>query len=99
MSPEIKGLFTDYAELKEAIAEMEAKLDVLKPLLIPFIPEGSKIDTGTGMFSTGCRKVWQYSEQTTLKEAAVKSQKKEEEQTGIATSVNGEPFITYKRKK
>lgn len=99
MTPAQKALFTEYAELKTAIKELEAKCDEIKPQLVTLIPRDATIDTGTGTFTLATRRVWHYSDETTNMETELKSRKKEEEQTGVAQSVEGEPFIIYKEKK
>jgi hypothetical protein len=99
MTPAQKALFTEYEELKRSIKELEAKCDELKPQLITLIPPDSTIDTGTGTFTLSARKSWKYSDDTTVMEAEVKERKKEEEQTGIAKAIEGEPFIVFKEKK
>lgn len=99
MTPAQKALFTEYAELKSTIKELEGKCDELKPQLITLIPPDTTIDTGTGTFTLSTRRVWRYSDTTTSMEAELKERKKEEEQTGIAQAVEGEPFIVYKEKK
>jgi hypothetical protein len=99
MTPTQKALFTTYEELKRTIADLESKCDEIKPQLITLIPADTKIETGTGTFSLSSRKVWVYSSETTSLETEVKERKKEEEQTGIATAKDGEPFIVFKAKK
>ena len=94
-----KALFTEYAELKMQIAELEAKCDALKPELLMQIPEDAKIDAGVGVFSLSSRKTWRYSQETTDLEKEVKERKKEEEQTGVAESVDGEMFVVFKARK
>ncbi len=99
MTEEQKALFTEYEELKRTIAELEEKCDALKPQLLTLIPEDSKIDSGTGVFSLSLRKTWRYSQELTDLEAEVKERKKTEEQTGIAEATNGTPFIVFRSKK
>ncbi len=99
MTPEVKAMFLEYAETKEAIADLELKLEELKPQLIDLIPDDTKIDAGTGVFTRGYRKVWRYTQATKELEAQLKETKKEEEQTGIASFTNGDPFITYRKNK
>lgn len=99
MTSEAKALFLEYAETKEAIADLELKLEELKPQLIDLIPDETKIDAGTGIFTRGYRKVWRYTQSTQDLEAQVKEAKKEEEQTGVASFSHGDPFITYRKKK
>lgn len=99
MTPEAKALFLEYAEAKEAIADLELKIEELKPQLIDLIPDETKIDAGTGVFTRGYRKVWRYTQPTQELEARLKDAKKEEEQTGVASFTNSEPFITYRKKK
>lgn len=94
-----KALFTEYEELKRAIAELEEKCDVIKPQLVTLIPPDSKIDSGTGIFTLSSRKVWKYSDELTSLEKKVKDMKKEEEQTGVAECTDGEPFVVFKAKK
>lgn len=99
MTPEQKALFTEYAELKFFIKEMEEKCNELKPQLITLIPRDATIDTGTGTFTLSSRKVWHYSDETESMEHELKEKQKEEQQTGVAEAVEGEPFIIYKEKK
>lgn len=99
MLPEQKALFTTYEELKREIAELEEKCDELKPQIITLIPADSVLDTGTGTFTLSSRRNWKYSERTTRLEFELKEQQKEEQQTGIAQAVDGEPFIIFKKKK
>lgn len=99
MTPEIKAKFTEYEELKREIAELEARCDAIKPELLAVIPPDTKIDTGTGVFTTSSRKTWKYSEETTSMEDGLKKKKKEEEQLGIAVAEEGTPFIVFKAKK
>jgi len=94
-----KELFDEYEELKREIATLEARVEEIKPDLLAEIPEGAKIDTGTGIFSTSSRKKWTYSEETTEAEKQLKEKMKEEEQLGIATAEEGTPFIVFKAKK
>lgn len=99
MSPEIKALFTEYEELKREIAELEARCDIIKPELLDSIPDDTKLDTGTGIFTTSSRKNWRYSDETTAMEDDLKAKKKEEEQLGIAVAEEGAKFIVFKAKK
>jgi len=94
-----KELFNEYEELKREIATLEARVEEIKPELLAEIPEGAKIDTGTGIFSTSSRKKWTYSDETTAAEKELKEKMKEEEQLGIATAEEGTPFIVFKAKK
>lgn len=99
MTPTQKALFTEYAELKSTIKELEAKCEELKPQLVTLIPPDATIDTGTGTFTLSTRKVWKYSQNCKRLEDELKEVKKTEEQLGIAEAVEGEPFIIYKEKK
>lgn len=99
MSPEQKALFTEYEETQVAIKELEEKRDSLKPLLVDLIPRDAKIDTGNGTFTIASRKTWRYSEETVSMEQELKDRQKEEQQTGVAEAVDGEPYIVYKQKK
>jgi hypothetical protein len=99
MTPSQKELFTLYEEYKRGIAELEEKCEAIKPALLELIPEGSKIDSGTGIFTLSSRKTWKYSDELTELEKEVKDKKKTEEQTGIATAEEGTPFIIFKAKK
>lgn len=94
-----KELFNEYEELKREIATLEARVEEIKPELLAEIPEGAKIDTGTGIFSTSSRKKWTYTEETTAMEKELKEKMKEEEQLGLATCEEGTPFIVFKAKK
>jgi hypothetical protein len=99
MTEEQKALFRAYEDYKREIAELEEKCDAIKPQLLTLVPEGAKIDTGTGIFSTSSRKKWTYTEETTLMEKELKEKMKEEEQLGLATADDGTPFIVFKAKK
>lgn len=99
MTEEQKALFRAYEDYKREIADLEEKCDALKPQLLTLIPEDAKIDSGTGVFSLSSRKTWKYSQELTDLEKEVKDRQKEEQQTGVAESVDGTPFIIFKAKK
>lgn len=99
MTEEQKALFRAYEDYKREIAELEERCDALKPQLLTLVPEGAKIDTGTGVFSTSSRKKWKYTDETTAMEKELKEKMKEEEQLGLATAEDGTPFIVFKAKK
>ena len=99
MTPEQKALFTQYEELKRTVAELEDEMETIKPQLLVLIPEDSKIDTGTGVFTLSSKKQWKYSKVTNELEERLKERKREEEQTGVAEAVSGAPFVVFKAKK
>lgn len=71
----------------------------MKGEIVSFLPREVKIDLGNGSITVSSRKKWTYSEATTQLEKMVKEKQKEEQQTGVATSEDGEPFVTYKAAK
>lgn len=96
---ELKSLCNEYEELQRDIKELEEKRDAIKPKLLELMPDDAKIDTGIGILTKSARIKWRYSYQTACLEEEVKQKKKEEEQTGAAEAVRGEPFLVYKAKK
>lgn len=99
MTPAQKALFTEYEEYKRAIAELEDKCEALKPALLQLVPEDTSIDTGTGTFTLTKRRMWKYSAETNAMEEDLKTAKRLEEQTGVATATDGPVFIVFKAKK
>jgi hypothetical protein len=96
----MKELLERYAALKLAIKEAEEEVKVLQPQIKELIQPDEKYDVGTAVIELSKGKSsWKYSEETTIVDTELKAKKKEEEQMGIAISVEGAPFITCNLKK
>ncbi len=99
MELEQKLLFTEYEEIKRAIKELEAKADLIKPQLLELIPDDSKIDSGTGIFSKETRQAWKFSEELTAEIKEIEEKKEVEKQTGVAEAKDSAPFIVFRSKE
>lgn len=98
MDDTAKALFSEYEDIQRSIKELEDKRDAMKETLVKLIPEGSIIDTGTATFAVQSRAKWMFTEATQEMEATLKEKQKEEQMTGVATRVDGEPFVVCKFK-
>ena len=78
-----------YAEIKMMISNLTSELDQLKPNLVSILeqyPEGKIKTEYTTAFITR-RKVWQYSQKIEGLKEQIKTEKKQEEETGIASLI------------
>lgn len=95
MSPEIKDKFFRYEELQQAIKELEEERDALKPELLEVIHLNDAVPLLHGKLVVESKKKWVFSEEVQEIEKELDARQKEEKQTGIATYVDGEPFVKY----
>ena len=93
-----KQNFELYAEYKIQIADLEAKIEELQPLILAEMPDKPVELTDVGIFSMGNRKTWAYSQDLEQKKTIVKEQEKLEQQTGAATFTE-KPYLLFKPKK
>ena len=95
----MKELLTQYAEIKAAIKELEDQAEAIKPQIIEQLEVGTKYDIGTAVIELARgRAAWKYSEDTKQMELSLKERQKEEQQTGVAVQVLGEPYLVCKVK-
>ncbi len=93
------ALLHEYEDLKLTIKEAEDRLDVLKPLLIPIIPEDKELKTAKGTFTLKSKPKWRYSPDTTALGVHLKEKQEEEIANGTAKEIPGAPFIQFNAKK
>lgn len=84
MDKEIQGYFREYEELKVLQKETEARLEVLKPKIMPYVPDDKEMAGETGVFYIQYRPRWIYSPAIAAQEAALKESKADEEAKGVA---------------
>lgn len=90
-------LFNDYATLKEAEKEIQAKLDELKPKIIELMGENEEINTDFGSFVIGKRRRWTYPENINQLGERYKEAKIEAERTGEA-QYEENPYLIFSNK-
>ena len=96
----MKELLERYAALKLVIKEANEEVAAMQPQIKELIQPDEKYDVGTAVIELSKGKSsWKYSEETTIIDTELKAKKKEEEKLGIATAVEGAPFITCNLKK
>lgn len=99
MKPETVKHLLEYEEIKLSIKEKEARLEELKPLILPEIPADKEIEAKYGSFTLKAKSKWKYSDATTTLEKEVKERKKTEEADGTAEQLPGTPYIEYRSKE
>ena len=99
MNEENTKLFLEYEEIKLLIKEKEARLEELKPLLIPLVPADKELEAKYGSFVLKAKSKWKYSDETTSLETTVKEKKAEEQANGVAKETPGTPYIEYRSKE
>lgn len=98
-SPEVKEALKDYEELKINEKEIKTKLDELKEIILPEVPEGSKIMTENGgSFELKKRDNWKYSDDIQQFEDELKAKKAEAVAKGEAAN-NPTHYIEYRQPK
>ena len=95
----VKAKFRRYEEVKLEIKKLEEEADELKPELIALMPEDMAVETDLGAFTLKRRTKWVYSSETQKAEAELKDKKKDEERTGVAKAIDGDPYLEYREKK
>jgi hypothetical protein len=90
-----KEIFLEYEELQTSIKELEERRDALKPQILELITVEQKVPVSNGSITVECRKKWKFSEDVASLEDELEKTKEAEMQTGIATYVNGEPYVKY----
>ena len=94
-----KSNFVLYAEKKAAIAELEAELEALKPLILEEMPPETPVDLeGYGVFSLVPKKSWKYTEATESLRTKLKDEEKLEQKTGTAIYTEN-PYLLFKSAK
>jgi hypothetical protein len=86
-APIQQGTFEEYANTKKQIAELEAKVKELQPLIFQELMnlDLEKTTTKFGLFELIPKKTWTYPKQVKDLEARLKGLKKETEENGSAT--------------
>ncbi len=94
MEPGIASHLRAYADIKAQIKELEKEAESIKEVLEGSLQVEARYDLGDAVvaYMPG-RITYQYSAKVQEADEALKQVKKEEEQTGIATPVEGKPFI------
>lgn len=82
MNPKLA--FEEYAALKEEIRIREARLEELKTIILPLVPDDKEIQLESGYFYVQMKSKWTYTEATQLAEKELKKIKKKEEAHGLA---------------
>lgn len=95
MTNEQQKAFEEYEQLKIEIREREARLEILKPIILPLVPEDKEMLTEKGYFYIQKKSKWKYSKELENKEKDLKKEKKREEAEGIA-EVEYTPVLYYK---
>jgi uncharacterized protein Yka (UPF0111/DUF47 family) len=95
MTQEQKQLFWDYEEIQNTIKELEEKRDSIKPQILELITVNEKVPLTAGYLTVECRKKWVFSPKVTALETELDELKEDEKQTGVATYIDGEPFMKY----
>ena len=88
-----------YESLKLDIKVLEAQLEVLEPEVKEMLANcgADQIETDLGKFYFTTRKTWKYSDSVKEHETTLKSLKKTEEETGVATATESKS-LTYRAK-
>lgn len=95
---EQKKKFKRYEEIKLAIKDLETEAEVLKPELLPLVPEGKEIMGEYGVFTLMKTSRVKYSAALQSEEEELKKKKKDEVRMGIA-EVNEVTTLRYSEKK
>jgi len=95
MTTEEKQLFWDYEDLQEKIKKLEEERDLMKSQILSLITIDQKVPTLNGSIVVECKKKWSYTPETETLEKELDERKKTEQQIGLASYVNGEPFVKY----
>lgn len=88
LKQEQKDILNHYAEIKANIKHLETQAELLNPkvLEIMALNEVEEISLeDKGKLTLGSRRKWEYTPETKALEKDLKSAKKEEEQTGLAS--------------
>lgn len=86
----------EYEKLMLQKRALENELEILKEELVPELPRGKEIATENGVFNISSRDKWTYSIGTQALDKKLKDLQKLEQQSGVATSEQGEPFLVYR---
>jgi hypothetical protein len=98
-SDEVSKALLDYESIKIEIKELETQLGTLKEVILPEVPEGSKIVTESGgSFELKQRDNWKYSDDIQQLEEELKSKKAEAVAKGEVTN-NPTFYIEYRSAK
>lgn len=96
---DIKTKLQEYANLKLQIANLEQKVEDMKPEIVAAVeqlnPEDHVVETDYGVFSMVAKRKYTYPEEIVAAEASVKELKKEAEAKGTATYVEN-PYLLFK---
>lgn len=98
LTQEQKSAFLQYEEYKIQAKDLDAKMDALKPIMLPAIELGQKLPGEYGTFELNERATWKYSPDTTKAQEEVDALKAEEVAKGIATK-KATQFIKYTTNK
>lgn len=93
-----KDTLIKYAELKQEIKILEAKLEEIQPEVLEMLVESGNDEVelgGLGTFVLAKRRKYIYTPAVQSLEAELKDQKKLEEQTGDATYTEN-PYVLFK---
>lgn len=96
---EIKAAFLKYENLQTEIKMLEAERDELKPMLIPYVPEGGDLKTDDGTFTVRAKTTYVHSMEVQADEEELKAKKQREIQEGVATPKAGAPYLQYNPSK
>ncbi len=88
-----------YEALKLEAKVIEEQIKALQPEVIPYIPEGSEVQTDQGSFSVARKTEYVYSPELQTDEVSLKERKALEVQTGTATAKPGALYVVYRAKK
>lgn len=86
MNDEQKQSLLEYEDLKIEEKRIKSRLEELKEIIVPLVPEDEKINGKYGKFELKKRDNWTFSGETQNMEDALKEKKAEEIAKGVATS-------------
>lgn len=98
MNEETLNAFKEYEELKVKEREVTARLEELKPLIMPHVPEDKELQCDKGYFYLQSRTAYKYSTLVVNMDKELKEMKKMEERTGAAEPVTT-PVLYYRSGK
>lgn len=87
ITPAQKDILQRYADIKIQIKSLEEEQDILNPAVMEVLNQEDveELTMDQGKYSKSSRRKWTYTQATQDKEAALKTAKTREEQTGEAT--------------